>query len=211
MKLIRKIGTRKDKSGNNQSWAVFWGDFCKKEVEKHLYAGLNAKSCGCMHGELITKSLIGQKRGYKHGGTGTKLFSVWANIKDRCLNFKNHAYEDYGGRGITICPEWANDYAIFRDWAVNNDYQEGLEIDRRDNDKDYSPENCRFVVRKENVRNKRNTITMKIVNEIRELWNTGNYTQKELVKIYKATSSSISKIINNKSWINEAKENNKLI
>ena len=200
MKLIRKIGTRKDKSGNNQSWAVFWCDFCKKEVEKHLYAGLNAKSCGCMHGELISKSLIGQKRGYKHGGTGTKLYSVWANIKDRCLNFKNHAYEDYGGRGITICPECANDYTIFRDWAVNNDYQEGLEIDRRDNDKDYSPENCRWVTCLENNRNRRNIkLTLEIANEIRGLL---NLSTNELSKKFNISKRQIQRIKQNKQWKN---------
>ena len=195
MQLVRKTRKEKNKNGNKIRYAIFKCLECLQEVERQMSNGLKAKSCG----------------NHQHGESNTKLYGVWRNMKNRILNPNHKQYKDYGGRGITICPEWTNDYIVFRDWSLNNGYKEGLEIDRRDNDKDYSPENCRFVVRKENVRNKRNTITMKIVNEIRELWNTGNYTQKELVKIYKATSSSISKIINNKSWINEAKENNKLI
>jgi len=140
---------------------------------------------------------------YKHGGTKTKLFGLWKDIKKRCYNKSRKQYKDYGGRGIIICPEWANDYTKFRDWSLNNGYQEGLEIDRINNDGNYSPENCRFVTKQENIRNSRATkLTLGISNEIKGLWNTGNYTQQELAEKFELHQTTISCIILNKIWKN---------
>ena len=118
----------------------------------------------------IPKYIIYHK-GYneKHGESFTKLYYMWHSIKNRCLNANAQTYKDYGGRGITICPEWTNDYTIFRDWALTNGYQEGLEIDRRDNNGNYNPENCRFVTHKINGRNRRNVkLSIEKANEIRD-------------------------------------------
>ena len=57
---------------------------------------------------------------YKHGESHTKLHNTWLNIKKRCLNPNNKDYKNYGGRGITICQEWANDYTKFRDWSLKS-------------------------------------------------------------------------------------------
>ena len=64
-------------------------------------------------------------------------------------------YADYGGRGIKICQEWLNDNRSFFEWAIKNGWKDGLYIDRKDNDKDYSPDNCRFVTRDVNNNNRR--------------------------------------------------------
>lgn len=82
---------------------------------------------------------------YKHGFFGTKLYNVWASIKTRCLNPKSQAYKNYGGRGITICPEWAESYIVFRDWALNNGYKDNLQIDRKNTNGNYEPTNCNFI------------------------------------------------------------------
>ena len=66
-------------------------------------------------------------------------------MKDRCLNPNYHSYSRYGGRGITICDEWINDSNAFERWAVSNGYSDELSVDRIDNDKGYSPDNCRWV------------------------------------------------------------------
>lgn len=107
-------------------------------------------SCGCAkkNPPIITK------HGYsRHDGTKEKLYCVWSAIKDRCLNSKNKFYYRYGGRGITICKEWENDYPAFRKFCLNNGYKEGVEIDRINNDGNYEPSNCRFVTHRENLLN----------------------------------------------------------
>jgi hypothetical protein len=82
---------------------------------------------------------------------------VWDDIKQRTLNTKFKQYSDYGGRGITICDEWKNDFMSFYNWAMENGYEEnkGLSIDRIDNDGGYFPENCRWTTRTIQSRNQR--------------------------------------------------------
>jgi len=120
-------------------------------------------------------------------------------MKNRVLNQKNDAYKYYGGRGITICNEWL-EFIPFRDWALSHGYKEGLFIDRENPNGNYEPSNCRFIPILESNRNRTNTITMKVVNEIRDLYGTGNYTQKELAEKYNTTQQTISFIVNNKTW-----------
>lgn len=79
-------------------------------------------------------------------------------MKDRCYNYNHNAYKDYGGRGITICDEWLNDFMAFYDWSMSNGYSDNLTIDRIDNNKGYSPDNCQYVSMKQQCRNRRNTI-----------------------------------------------------
>jgi hypothetical protein len=81
------------------------------------------------------------------------LYSVWNGMKQRCKNKKANAYHRYGGRGIRVCSEWSY-WPTFAKWALENGYSDGLEIDRIDNDSDYSPDNCRFVTKIENLRNR---------------------------------------------------------
>ena len=171
-------------------------------------------ACGC-NGEIeikrhhkwkgIPKYLLGHSISYyKHGEKGSKLYMVWQSMKQRILNLNHKSYKNYGGRGITICPEWIDSYIIFRDWSLRHGYQEGLEIDRRDNDKGYSPENCRWITKKENTRNTRyckiNKITAK---EIRDKYIPYKYTAKMLAKEYNLNHYYIYNIINNKTWCEE--------
>lgn len=78
-------------------------------------------------------------------------------MKQRCTNPKNKYFRRYGGRGISVCPEWAADYGPFFIWATSNGYREGLQIDRIDNNGNYTPDNCRWVTAKVNTNNRENT------------------------------------------------------
>jgi hypothetical protein len=93
-----------------------------------------------------------------------ELFNVWQTMKSRCENPNRENYERYGARGITICEEWQS-AENFVKWALNNGYKKGLQIDRKDNSKGYSPDNCRFVSPKSNSRNRRNTKHLTIKGE----------------------------------------------
>lgn len=86
-----------------------------------------------------------------------RLYANWQNIKRRCLNTNDKEYKNYGGRGITICDEWKNDFHKYAQWAVSNGWKDGLSIERVDVDKGYSPENCTFIPKREQCYNKTDT------------------------------------------------------
>lgn len=89
----------------------------------------------------------------KHNLNKSKIYSIYHNMKDRCLNPNCHAYKNYGGRGIQICDEWLgeNGFNNFYQWSIKNNYQEGLSIDRENIDGNYEPNNCRWITLGENV------------------------------------------------------------
>ena len=78
-------------------------------------------------------------------------------MKTRTTNPHSENYKNYGGRGITVCAEWLNDFAAFQRWALSHGYQDDLSIDRIDNDKGYSPDNCRWATAKEQRHNRRDS------------------------------------------------------
>lgn len=113
------------------------------------------KSCGCL--EKLNRQSIGQRTA-KHNKTNTRLFSIWSGIKSRCNNPNTEHYDRYGGRGISICEEWENNFTSFYDWSVNNGYADHLSIDRKDVNGNYEPNNCKWSTNKEQAQNKENTL-----------------------------------------------------
>lgn len=113
----------------------------------------NSTSCGCMKAEAVVR------RNTKHGLTPRnaqkpRLYRIWKGMRQRCndQNAQNYAY--YGGRGIAICSEW-DDFARFDAWARDAGYTDDLLLDRENNAEGYSPQNCRWVTRKTQMRNTR--------------------------------------------------------
>ena len=93
-----------------------------------------------------------------HGLSKEKLYGIWYNILFRCYNPKCNMYKHYGGRGIGVCQEWAENFTAFYEWALTNGYKPELSIDRIDVNKGYSPENCRWITMEEQHLNCQNTI-----------------------------------------------------
>ena len=110
----------------------------------------NTQSCGCYKTENAKRLYSSVRQRDK------RLYAVWNGIKQRCLNRNCQTYKNYGGRGIKMDSEWANNYKSFYDWAMRSGYRSGLEIDRIDNNEDYCEANCRFVDKETQANNKRN-------------------------------------------------------
>lgn len=121
---------------------------CGKEtiVEKsHLRKKIDAtESCGCISGT-------------HHLAHKNRIYGIWTGIRKRCFcnTVANYDYKNYGGRGITMCADWKNDFMSFYNWAIANGYREDLTIDRIDCNRNYEPSNCRWVTKKEQSQNRR--------------------------------------------------------
>lgn len=140
-------------------------------TSENLKSG-NTKSCGCYSKE----SLI--ERNTSHNASNTRLYHVWSSMKDRCSNPNNKKYMDYGGRGIAVCDEWANNFELFANWAYNNGYIEFVSrgectLDRIDVNGNYCEDNCRWVTQKTQSNNKRNNHYITYKNETHTVteWN----------------------------------------
>ncbi len=135
--------------GKNKWGQYKWRCLCDCGEEVVVFGGKlrsgDTKSCGCWNIDRITK----------HGRSRTRVYRTWQNMIQRCLNPLNKSYADYGGRGITICERWMKFENFLEDMG---EQPKGLQIDRTDNNKGYCKSNCRWVTRKEQMRNRRNNI-----------------------------------------------------
>lgn len=118
----------------------------------------------------MAKSKYGEY-GCSRGGCHP-LYDAWRNMKRRCYLKTTKFYKNYGGRGISVCEEWRNDYLAFLNWSLNNGWRKGLQLDRIDNSGDYSPDNCRWVTQQENLLNTRHNhnVTYKGKTQPAKLW-----------------------------------------
>ena len=118
---------------------------CGKEVVvsvANLRSG-NTTSCGCVHQASITT----------HGQSQTRLYRIWRGMWERCTNSQHEAFDRYGGSGISVTPAWS-DVENFVAWASISGYADGLTLDRKENTKGYSPDNCRWSTRVTQQRNR---------------------------------------------------------
>lgn len=144
------IGRANDKKGK-----TYWHCVCECGTEKevcasHLTSG-RIVSCGCSSFDRISEL------NKTHGMTNTRLYNIWCGMHQRCYNKNLKNYRIYGGRGITVCQEWLDDFMNFYNWAMENGYADNLSIDRIDVNGNYEPSNCRWATDKEQSCNTRRT------------------------------------------------------
>lgn len=134
-------------SGN---YGTYWLCACdcgnKKIIRGWSLRHGGVKSCGCE-----TKSI---KHGFCRGEKPDRLYNIWRDMRSRCSNPKNIGFNLYGGRGISVCPQWRT-FKPFSEWAMQNGYQPDLTLDRIDVNGNYCPENCRWLSLNEQQKNKR--------------------------------------------------------
>lgn len=157
-----------------------------KSIDKYSLIRNKTTSCGCYNKEIHHKLMT-------HGDSKTKLYDLWTNMKQRCLNPKNPEYKNYGARGITIYQNWINSFEEFKEFALLNNYVESeTTIDRIDNNKGYYPDNVRFV---SNYINQNNRRTNHVIN-----YNGENHNLGEWAKILDINESTLSTRIDTLKW-----------
>jgi len=137
-----------------------------------------------------------------------RVYRVWAAMRDRCRNPNHPRFAAYGGRGLTVCPEW-DDFAVFRQWMLEQGYRPGLQLDRIDNDDGYYPANCRLCTHTEQMQNRRlpsrhktgkrynnRFLTPDDIYNIRD----SDKDQTELGRIYNVHSTTIRNIKLRMAW-----------
>lgn len=153
--------------------------------KRSIDSGL-VRSCGCQVAEVARIRMTGRS----HGLSKTRPYYQWENIVGRCTRTKNVAYKDYGGRGITICERWMKFENFYEDMGEK---PEGKSIDRIDNNKGYSPENCRWATLTEQMRNRRNNRMIEIcgIKKCLSEWcETLNIEHNEMQRMYKIKSNN---------------------
>lgn len=136
-------------------------DYCPE----NCYFGTNMSKNPNSHNQTVKIRITEHKRKKIEAGIMGKvnedeLYVTFVCMHTRCENPKHINYSNYGGRGISVCEEWSgkDGFFNFKKWAINNGWVKGLTLDRKNNDKGYSPDNCRWVTRLQQEYNKRNNI-----------------------------------------------------
>ena len=190
LKVLNREGVDKDKR-------PMWNCICEcgknTIVKGNLLRRGETKSCGCL---LLEKNR--ERANLRRRKVPDTLVEIYNNIKQRCYNPNNKMYYRYGGRGIIMCEEWLNSYEKFYNDVISN-YNCNYQLDRRDNNGNYCPENCRWVSKEVNMQNSSAT---KLSEEQVLLIRNSTKKTKELQKEFDMSRSAIKDIRAKRSWIN---------
>jgi hypothetical protein len=147
-----------------------WRCRCACGVERSVWGdalrSAASTSCGCYNRERVSE--VTSARNFKHGLSTTPEYASWQHMVNRCQNPKTDCFENYGGRGITVCDRWATSFENFRaDMGPRPSLAHTL--DRIDNEKGYSPDNCRWATRRVQLCNRRNARLVSIGGETKTI------------------------------------------
>lgn len=137
----------------------------EKTIRSDRLLGGVTSSCGCVKKQQDDINLI---KNHRHQKSGTRLYNIWQNMKNRCYKETDKRYHRYGGRGIIVCEEWQG-VDEFLKWASETGYKDNLTIDRIDNDGNYEPSNCKWSTLKEQSNNRRTTHKITYQNKTQSL------------------------------------------
>lgn len=163
-----------ERHGSNKHQKANWLCECDCGNQKIVNTGAlhsgQTRSCGCLH-----KEELGDLR-RTHGMSNSRLYKIWAGIKKRCYCSKSHNYQWYGGKGIGVCDDWRENFAVFRDWAICNGYNDKLTIERNNLEGDYCPNNCRWITMFEQHSNTSYNLYLTIKGETKTLSQWSRYS-----------------------------------
>lgn len=151
------------------------------------------KSCGCYRSNVLAT-------------IHKKYFDPWVKylaihklgaMKARCYDRSREDYPRYGGRGITICDEWLNDPLLFAKWSLENGYKPGLSIDRIDNNKGYSPDNCRWIPLNKQSSNRRICRYLIVNNEAKTIGEWADIIGVHRSGLYRKSDDEVVEIVSN--------------
>lgn len=152
-----------ERSSNTKHGATQW--LCKCDCGNEIVIPIYTLQRGVVHNCGCMKQ---KHHNITHGGSYTPLYNLWHQMIYRCEKPNNRAYKDYGGRGIHVCEEW-HDFETFKNWADETRPSTDYTLDRIDNNKDYSPDNCKWSNKKEQANNRRSNVKLEYQGEVHDL------------------------------------------
>lgn len=151
------LGLSAKKVGRKSYWVCQCSCGNKKIVRSDLLIGGKVRSCGCLKKEQDNINLDRTTHGQTTQGY-SRLWGIWEGMKKRCSNPKDTNYMKYGARGIKVCKEWQHSFEAFQSWSITHGYKDDLTIERLDVNKGYNPDNCAWILGKNQANNRRSSI-----------------------------------------------------
>lgn len=210
-RLVAKERVKSPKGDKKAYWLCEYECGNKVIVRKDSLEDKSTQSCGCYLKEMFQNG----GGNIKHPKGTKRIAKILDGMKQRCYNPNTTGYENYGGRGITICPEWLGEDGVekFIQWALKNGYKKELTIERINVNGNYEPSNCRWATDKEQAYSRRNTIRINIngkymtTAELMEIYDISKTTLNNRVRRYKHGEISVDELISKEKL--KPKNNNK--
>lgn len=188
---------KSDNKGKNTAWLCKCDCGKEKNILTYNLTTGKSKSCGCVRGIKLGDL------SRTHSGSGTRLYAIYKGIKQRCYNKNNPAFSWYGGKGIRMNTLWRESFNAFREWSINNGYNDNLSIDRINPEGGYEPINCRWTTIKQQQNNKGNSFFIKINGERLTVAEWAEKTKTKKQSLYDKIYRLLDQLgIENKSVIN---------